>query len=259
MADVIHFTDGAGYERYMGVWSRLVGARFLDWLAVAPGLRWLDVGCGNGAFTELLFERCAPSAVDGIDPSEAQLAFARTRERTRSATYTQGDAIALPYPESTFDVAVMPLVIFFVPDPGRGVREMARVVRPGGRVTAYGWDLLHGGLPYDALHTEMRALGVDVPMPPRPDASQPEVMEGLWRDAGLTRIETRQIVVERSFDSFEDYWTTVFLGPSAGARLKAMEPATLAVLKARMQARLPVAADGQVTYSATANAIQGVR
>ena len=224
MADVIHFTDGAGYERYMGVWSRLVGARFLDWLAPEPGLRWLDVGSGNGAFTELVCMSCAPSTVDGIDPSEAQLTYARSRETTRAATFRQGDAMALPYPDGAFDVAVMPLVIFFVPDPALGVREMARVVQQGGRVTAYGWDLLHGGLPYDALHTEMRALGVDVPMPPRPEASQQAVMAGLWRDAGLTSIETREIVVDRSFASFEDYWTTVFLGPSAGARLKAMAP-----------------------------------
>ena len=127
------------------------------------------------------------------------------------------------------------------------------------RVTAYGWDLLHGGLPYDALHTEMRALGVDVPMPPRPEASQQAVMAGLWRDAGLTSIETREIVVDRSFASFEDYWTTVFLGPSAGARLKAMAPEALAELRLRMQARLPTDAAGQITYSARANAIQGRR
>jgi ubiquinone/menaquinone biosynthesis C-methylase UbiE len=75
----IRFEDGAAYECYMGKWSQLAGSLFLDWLAVPPGLRWLDVGCGNGAFTELVIARCAPSQVDGIDPSEAQLAFARSR------------------------------------------------------------------------------------------------------------------------------------------------------------------------------------
>ena len=79
MTDQIRFDDGAAYERYMGVWSRIAGETFLDWLAPEPGLRWLDVGCGNGAFTELIVARCAPAAVDGIDPSEAQLAFARKR------------------------------------------------------------------------------------------------------------------------------------------------------------------------------------
>ena len=76
----IRFDDGAAYERYMGTWSRLVGEKFLEWLGPQSGLRWLDVGCGNGAFTEMIVERCAPASVDGIDPSEEQLDFARTRE-----------------------------------------------------------------------------------------------------------------------------------------------------------------------------------
>jgi ubiquinone/menaquinone biosynthesis C-methylase UbiE len=49
--------------------------------------------------------------------------------------------MALPFPNDTFDAAVMPLVIFFVPDPVKGVAEMARVVCPGGSVTAYAWDM----------------------------------------------------------------------------------------------------------------------
>jgi ubiquinone/menaquinone biosynthesis C-methylase UbiE len=77
MQPEIRYDDGAAYERMMGAWSRIAGEIFLDWLAPPPGLRWIDIGCGSGAFTELLMERCAPAEVDGIDPSEAQLAFAR--------------------------------------------------------------------------------------------------------------------------------------------------------------------------------------
>src|ERR1700730_899617 len=77
--DQIRFDDGAAYERYMGKWSQLAGEIFLDWLAPKSGLRWLDVGCGNGAFTEMLVERCAPVSVLGIDPSEGRLAVNRQR------------------------------------------------------------------------------------------------------------------------------------------------------------------------------------
>ena len=93
----IRFDDGASYERYMGVWSRLVGETFLSWLAPSPGLRWIDIGCGNGAFTEQIVERCAPAEVQGVDPSEAQ-PFARSRPAARLAEFRQGDAMALPFP-----------------------------------------------------------------------------------------------------------------------------------------------------------------
>ena len=257
MTDQIRFDDGAAYERYMGEWSRLVGETFLGWLAPRPGLRWLDVGCGNGAFTEMLVERCAPASVQGIDPSEGQLAYARARFASGVARFRQGDAMAQPFPEDTFDAAVMPLVIFFVPDPAKGVAEMARVVRPGGTVSAYAWDMEGGGFPYEALHVEMRELGVAVPAPPSPEASRLDALRDLWAGAGLEAVETQEIKVQRTFADFEDYWTTVLGGASVSRQLAAMAPEELATLRARMHARLPPDAVGRISYSARANAVKG--
>lgn len=257
MTDQIRFDDGAAYERYMGEWSRLAGETFLDWLAPSPGLRWLDVGCGNGAFTEMLVERCAPASVNGIDPSEAQLAYARTRPASRVARFRQGDAMALPFPGDAFDAAVMPLVIFFVPDPAQGVAEMARVVCPGGVVTAYAWDMEGGGFPYEALQAEMRGLGVAVPTPPNPGASRIDALRDLWTGAGLDSVETREITVRRTFADFGDYWTTVLGGPSVGPQLAAMASEDVALLKARVGAHLPADAAGRITCGARANAVKG--
>lgn len=65
MADgKIVFNNGAGYEQMMGTWSRLAGAVFLDWLGVSKNLKWLDVGCGNGAFTEMLVEHCLLTPIE---------------------------------------------------------------------------------------------------------------------------------------------------------------------------------------------------
>jgi ubiquinone/menaquinone biosynthesis C-methylase UbiE len=89
----IRFEDGLSYERYMGDWSRRVGTIFIDWLALPSGLKWIDVGCGNGAFTELIVERCAPNEVRGIDPSEAQLDFARPLVARAQQTDHPGDWI----------------------------------------------------------------------------------------------------------------------------------------------------------------------
>jgi SAM-dependent methyltransferase len=257
VTDQIRFDDGAAYERYMGEWSRLAGETFLDWLDPKPGLRWLDVGCGNGAFTEMLVGRCAPASVHGVDPSEGQLAYARTRPASRVAQFRRGDAMALPFPEDTFDAAVMPLVIFFVPDPAKGVAEMARVVCAGGIVTAYAWDMEGGGFPYETLHAEMRAMGVEVPVPPSPGASRVDAMRDLWAGAGLDSVETREITVRRTFDDFDDYWATVLGGPSVGRQLAAMTPDDLALLRARMRELLPADDAGRINHSARANAVKG--
>ena len=241
----------------MGVWSRLAGELFLDWLNPRPGLRWIDVGCGSGAFTELLVQRCAPAETQGIDPSEAQLAFARTRPAARGAEFLQGDAMALPFPHDRFDAAVMALVIFFVPDPAKGVAEMARVVRPGSVVAAYAWDMLGGGFPWAPIQVEMRALGVAPPLPPSVGASRMAALRNLWACAGLEAIETCEITVQRTFADFEDFWTATTMAASIRPTLATMPPDDADQLKARVRARLPVDAGGRIMYPARANAIKG--
>lgn len=257
MSQEIRFDDAEAYERYMGKWSQLAGAMFLDWLSLPPGLSWLDVGCGNGAFTEMLIDRCAPALVHGIDPSEEQLAYARTRLGTRTGRFHRGDAAAQPFDDDTFDAAVMPLVIFFVPNPAQGVAEMARVVCPGGCVAAYAWDMCGDGFPYASLQEEMRRLGVAVPVPPSPDASRRDVMQDLWTKAGLRAVETREITVQRTYASFDDYWTTILAGPSVGPALRSMGPKDFAMLQARMRQRLTTNTTGSITCSAQANAVKG--
>ena len=255
--DQIRFEDGRGYEQFMGRWSRLAGEQFLQWMSPPEGLRWLDIGCGNGAFTELLVERCAPLSVDGIDPSEAQLAFASARLANRGVTFQRADAMALPCPDNSVDAAVMPLVIFFIPDPARGVAEMARVVRSGGIASAYGWDIEGGGMPFAELRHEMREMNIAVPMPPSREASRLDVMRELWTAAGLADIETTVIAVERSFASFDDYWATVRMGPSVASPLRELSPSVASELQTRVRAALPVAGDGSITCGARANAIKG--
>lgn len=254
----IRFDDGAAYEHMMGVWSRLVGDAFLDWLAPAPGLRWLDIGCGNGAFTELLVKRCAPSHVLGIDPSEGQLAFARGRGAGAVASFQQGGALDLPVPEASVDAAVMALVLFFVPEPARGVAEMARVVRPGGMVSAYVWDLLEpGGFPGRPLQEAMGEFGVAAVLPPRPEVSRLDALVGLWRDAGLRDIRTHTITVERRFADFDDFWRTAETATTMVQALNKVAPEVIEAVKEKLRQRLPADAQGQVSYTARANAVAG--
>jgi SAM-dependent methyltransferase len=255
----IRFDDGAAYEAFMGKWSRLVGEVFLDWLAPPAGGRWIDVGCGNGAFTELIVQRCAPSTVLGIDPAEAQIAYAvkRFEDKAASVRFEWGDAMALPCADANFDAAAMALVIFFIPDPARSVAEMARVVRPGGSVSAYAWDLDGAGFPFAAMHEEMKALGVSPLGPPSPEAARLDALAALWRDAGLVDVDTREIAVQRTFDDFESFWSIARSGPRILPKVAGLGDEQIALMKERLRARLAPDAHGRITYGAKANAVRG--
>ncbi len=255
----IRFDDGAAYEQMMGVWSAKAGAVFLDWLKPTPGLRWIDVGCGNGAFSALLAERSAPAEVQGIDPSDGQLAFARARPGLADAQFRTGDAMALPFPDARFDAAVMALVLVFVPDPAKGVAEMARVVKPGGLVAAYMWDMLGGGFPFNQMLVAMRAMEISGLRPPQIEASRLDAMTALWKGAGLAAIATSEIAVERTFADFDDYWTTAMKASTLGPSIKALAPGIGATLKERVRAGLAAEADGRIICPARAHAISGRR
>jgi SAM-dependent methyltransferase len=258
MADIeIRFDDGAAYEQFMGQWSQRAALPFLDWLAVPPGLRWVDIGCGNGAFTQIVAERCAPARVLGVDPSQAQIAYAREHRGSRTVAFEIGDALSLPLPDRAVDVAAMALVLFFVPDPAAGVREMARVVAPGGTVAAYMWDVLEsGGSPMDPLFVELRELGIAPPMPPNAPVSRVEMHEPLWVAAGLTSVETRAFEVHRTFDDFEHYWAASMKGSQFSQLAKAMPADWMARFKDAARRRIDTGRSPLI-LSARANAIKG--
>jgi SAM-dependent methyltransferase len=252
------FGDGKAYERLMGRWSRLAGEKFLDWVDAPKNLKWLDVGCGNGAFTEVLMARCSPASIVGVDPSEGQLAYARGRPGTKGAEFRVSDAQALPFPDNTFDAASMALVIVFIPDPLKAARELVRVLRRGGIAATYMWEFPNG-FHLAPLAAAMKDLGHTPPERPNVEASGREAMHGIWKDAGLIALETEVIRIRVNFSSFDDFWesNTVPVGPS-GKALSTLTPSTREQLRARLRERLPIAADGTITYEAFANAVKGV-
>ena len=163
----------------------------------------------------------------------------------------------LPFPAGRFDAAVMALVLIFVPEPAKGVAEMVRVVRPGGTIATYMWDMMGGGFPLDPILVEMRAMGLAPLRPPQIEASRREALQGLWTGARLEAVETREITVHRTFRDFDDFWTTNLKFASLGPMIAAMASADLEALKQRVRAALAVDAEGRITYAARANAIKG--
>lgn len=146
-----------------------------------------------------------PSEGVEIDPPDSQIKFAQNRLVAKQVNFKTGDAMALPFEADTFDSETMGLVLFFITNPMLGVSEMRRVVREGGSVSAYEWDIFGDGLPINMIHKAFRKHGIDNPLPPSAEFPKSEKREKLWAVAGLNSIEHNQINVERSFVDFEEF------------------------------------------------------
>jgi ubiquinone/menaquinone biosynthesis C-methylase UbiE len=124
----------------MGRWSRIAGRIYLDWLSLPSKLKWLDVGYGTGAFTEIIKQSSGAAEIVAIDPSTAQISSAQSRNSAEGVQFQVADARSMPFDNERFDVAASALVLNFIPDREKAVAEMRRVVRGGGTAAAYVWD-----------------------------------------------------------------------------------------------------------------------
>ena len=151
----------------------------------------------------------------------------------------------------------MALVLFFVPEPLQGVREMARVVKPGGSISAYVWDVYGGGLPVEIIHSGLRKMNIDYPIPPSAEVSKIENLNDLWSLTGIANIESKQISVSRTFASFEELWNITLKSPALQPVLNRINKHDLSELKQNVKYSIVMNENQSVTYSAHANAIKG--
>jgi len=246
---------GSPYEQYVGRWSRRVAPLFLSWLAIPAGHRWLDVGCGTGALCAAIVDRCSPSSVAGVEPSEGFLKAAKENLAGRAALH-QGSATAIPLGDGAVDVVVSGLVLNFVPDQRAALAEMARVTGKGGTIAAYVWD--YGGKMelmrffWDAA-VELNPGAANLDEGVRFPLCRPDALEKLFADAGLEGVEVKPIDIPTPFANFDDYWQP-FLGGQGPAPAYAMslDETARARLRDRMRERVPTEANGTISLTARA-------
>jgi SAM-dependent methyltransferase len=251
------------YEAYMGRWSRPVAEAVLAWLALPPGLSWLDVGCGTGALTEAILANADPREVLGVDPSADFLAAAGqiVDPRVRVAV---GDARALPAPNDGYEVVVAGLVLHFVPDPQPAVREMARAARCGGTVAAYVWDFV--GERQFSQYFWQAATALDPAATAQDPISQfpvcyPEPLAALFSGAGLQSVTVEAVVAPFVFRDFDDYWQPFLLdGSSPGQRyVMSLGAEQRTALGEQLQSLLPIASDGSIPLLGRLWAVRGTK
>jgi SAM-dependent methyltransferase len=249
------------YEQYVGRWSRKVATEFLHWLAPVPDLEWADVGFGTGALSSAILDICVPSAVYGIDSSEAFVSQARLRIRDPRARFETGDAARLPWDSGVRDVTVSGLVLNFVRDHESMTREMARVTRPGGRVAAYVWDYA-GGMQM-MRHFWDAAIAVSpndakLDQAERFPLCQPEPLRALFEHAGLKSVMVCAIDIATVFQDFDDYWNP-FLGRTGAAPtyLAAVGDEVRERIRLYLKSRL-ASQEGPIELTARAWAVRGV-
>jgi SAM-dependent methyltransferase len=257
------WTSGSHYDQWMGRWSRLLAQEFLNWLNLHAGLRWLDVCCGSGVISEAIVQCNAPASVAGVDVSAEQINFARQQRARPNVTFETGDAMALPFPDASFDVAVCGLGLNYVPDPGRGLEEFSRVIRPGGTVAVYLWDYAQGARFLREFWDAAIAIDADAASSDqarRFPICTPEALRGLFEQAKLEDVTLHALEIVTRFTSFDDYWEPLLTGQgSAPNYLATRDQKIQAAIRERLRATLPANAQGAIELPARAWAIRGRR
>jgi SAM-dependent methyltransferase len=228
------------YARFMGRYSEPLAVQFADLAQVQAGDRALDVGCGPGGLTAQLVQRLGSDAVTAVDPSDPFVAAIRAR--FPEVDVRSGVAEQLPFPDDSFDLALAQLVVHFMTDPVAGLREMARVTRPGGLVAACVWDHGGGGGPLSMFWRAVHDVDPAEPGEAELAGAREGHLAELCEAANLDNIEPTSLTVNVAFATFADWWEpfTLGVGP-AGAYVTQLDEARRAVLRDRCAQLLPPA------------------
>jgi SAM-dependent methyltransferase len=257
-------SDGAAYEQFLGRWSRLLAGPFADFALPPQEGSALDVGCGTGSLALALAEREPHGQVAGIDIALPYIAFAGSRPAAGAVDFAVGDACRLPYADGGFAAALAQLSLNFVPDAALAVREMQRVVRPGGVVAAAVWDF-RGGLVFQRLFWDT-AAGLDPGAGAARDRlfssplALPDGLPTLWREAGLARVERSSITIRMEYADFADYWEPLLGGQGpVGSYVESLPSERRRLIEERVRGSyLSGAPDGPRSLTATAWAVRGL-
>ena len=258
-------SSGEGYELQMGRHSRSLAPLLIAFAAPHAKGKVLDVGCGTGNLAVELARNPALTSIEAFDFSPAYIAYAKTRGADPRINFQTADACAIPFADGTFDLTLSMLVLAFIPEPQRAVREMVRVTKPGGTVAACMWDL-RGGLVFGrmfwdtAATLDPSAVELRGNILSRPITCQGGIA-GEFKATGLRNVQETALTIAMNFADFADFWAP-FEGRDSrfAAYVSGLDAAQKDKFKSALRlAYLDGAPDGPRIYFASAWAARGVR
>ncbi|MEP6987610.1 MAG: methyltransferase domain-containing protein [Chloroflexota bacterium] len=220
-----HFDDAP-----LAFWE-VSGRRMVERLHLKSGLSVLDVGCGTGASALPAAQLVSPNGkVLGIDLADRLLEQARIKAAQRqlkNVEFRLGDMTDLRFPDHHFDVIVSVFSIFFVPDMPALIRELWRMVKPGGKLGITTWGHSFFEPVYTVWREVVRAEGPDLfsAFNPWDRISLPEQLHQLLQSSGVTDAEIVPESHHQILQSPQDWWTIV-LGSGLRGTVDSMDAAT---------------------------------
>jgi len=242
------------YDRFMGRYSIPLAARFADFCGIRAPQRTLDVGAGTGALTDELVARLGEENVAAAEPSTDYAATLRSRFPRLDVR--EAPAEELPWEDGSFDSALAQLVVVFLNDVQRAVRELTRVTRPGGVVATCMWEV-DGVEMMNALN-EFRQRLMPGGWNPSTDYRDEASLRTLFEEAGLRDVETTRIEVSVEYETVDELWEpAIHVGGPGGPAVNAFSPEQLAAGRVIFEEALGNPA-GRYELKGRAAAVRGI-